>query len=265
MRMIKIPAFAKLVAGVLLASSVPGLAHATTVFDIKSTKIDPQVGGLVGTLHYTYQSGNMTKRLVETAAIGRIELKGTSAGQPVTIDSYCVDVFDWLKPGIFTDASLSTLNLTPIRLSELTTFIEHADALVSSTKNPVYSAAAQLGVWEILYETSNRLDLTRGAFYASGGNLNGWHYSATLLANSWLANVTNNIWKPIPGMEVGLITPGAGNQPQIYVRSAASPIAVPEPASWVTMLLGFGLLGGAMRQRRKVGQAPGSVAKHQFS
>jgi len=265
MRMIKIPAIAKMIAGILLASSVPDLARATTIFDIKSTTIDPKVGGLVGTLRYTYQSGNKAKRLVETASIGRIELKGTSAGKPVTIDSYCVDVFDWLKPGIFADAPLSTLNLTPIRLSELTTFIEHADALVSSTKNPVYSAAAQLGVWEILYETSNRFDLTRGAFSASGGNLNGWHYSATQLANSWLANVTNNVWKPIPGMELGLVTPGAGNQPQIYVRSAASPSAVPEPASWVTMLMGFGLLGAALRQRRKVGQAPSAASKKQFS
>lgn len=34
--------------------------------------------------------------------------------------------------------------------------------------------------------------------------------------------------------------------------TAASPDAVPEPATWTTMILGFGLLGGARRRRRAV-------------
>lgn len=37
------------------------------------------------------------------------------------------------------------------------------------------------------------------------------------------------------------------------VRVTAVPGAVPEPATWAMMLLGFGIVGGAMRRRRKVG------------
>jgi hypothetical protein len=32
--------------------------------------------------------------------------------------------------------------------------------------------------------------------------------------------------------------------------------AVPEPASWLSMLLGFGLIGGAMRRRGDRGRKP---------
>lgn len=35
--------------------------------------------------------------------------------------------------------------------------------------------------------------------------------------------------------------------------SGFTPGAVPEPATWAMMLLGFGIVGGAMRRRRKVG------------
>ena len=40
------------------------------------------------------------------------------------------------------------------------------------------------------------------------------------------------------------------------VRFQLTPSAVPEPATWVMMLLGFGGLGAAMRSRRRVVTAP---------
>lgn len=259
MRLVNKQALASIVVGAILSFALPGAAEATVAYKFTSTKIDPTVGGLVGTIHDSYQSGHHTKTLVESASIGRLQLSGTADGNAVSFHSYCVDLFDLLKPGTFSDGSLDSLNLTPIRLSQLTTFIENADALVSSKKSAVYSAAAQLGVWEILYETNKTFDLTRGAFYASGGNLNGWGYSATKLANSWLANVSSGIWKAIPGSEVALLTPASRNQPQIYIRQVPAS-AVPEPATWVTMILGFGLLGAAMRRVRRAAHRKASVS-----
>jgi len=251
MRKVNKRSLLSLALAIVAAALMPSAAHATQTFNISSTKIDPTVGGLIGSLHYTYKSGSKTKKFSETAWVGRLQLAGTENGKPVVLDSYCVDIFDVLKPGTFKSAGLDALNLTPLRLSQLTTFLENADALVTSKKSKVYSAAAQLGVWEILYETDKTFDLTKGAFYANGGNLNGWGYSATQLANSWLSNVTNNVWKPIPGTELALVTPGRGNQPQIYVRPLPQTSAVPEPASWITMIVGFGALGVGFRRHRR--------------
>lgn len=40
----------------------------------------------------------------------------------------------------------------------------------------------------------------------------------------------------------------------LYLTSAPSTPAVPEPATWATMLLGFGLAGGLMRRARRSGK-----------
>ena len=56
-------------------------------------------------------------------------------------------------------------------------------------------------------------------------------------------------------MESGLVTFGVLNSSNEYLafdnivyNSAA---AVPEPATWLMMILGFGLVGGAMRYRQR--------------
>lgn len=244
------------VGSVLLAAWAPS-AHATN-FKITSTRIDPKVGGLSGTIHDTYKSGKHTQTLNQNVSIGRLELKGTSNGKSVTIDSYCVDIFSTLGSGNFSSESLSSLNLSATKLSQLSTFLENADALVSSTKNSTYSAAAQLGVWEILNETGSKYDVTSGSFYASGSDLthSGYHQdSAVTLANSWLKDVTSNIWKPIPGAQLAMLD-AVHNQGQIYVTwtPVGNPSDAPEPASWMMMISGFGAVGATLRRRSRSGR-----------
>jgi len=249
------------IGGVLLIAGAPA-AHATS-FKITSTKIDPAVGGLSGTIKDVTGSGRHQHTFTQTVSIGRLQLKGTSDGQSVIIDSYCADIFSDLGSGIFTSESLDALDLSATKLTQLTTFLENADALVSTTKSSKYSAAAQLGVWEILNEDSGQYGLLGGSFSVSGTQLThaGYHQdSVVAVANSWLNNVTNNVWKPIPGAQLGLID-GSHNQAQIFVThhaSAPPTSAVPEPASWTTMIGGFGLIGAMLRRqgrRRKGGLA----------
>jgi hypothetical protein len=45
-----------------------------------------------------------------------------------------------------------------------------------------------------------------------------------------------------------------GNADQLFVRSAATP-GVPEPATWTTLILGFGAVGAMLRQRRRLSLA----------
>lgn len=239
---------------VLLLGWAP--AAQATNFKITSTKIDPKVGGLSGTIHDTYHSGYHTKTLTESVSIGRLELTGTSNGQSVTFDTYCADIFSALGPGTFSNELTSTLGLSTVKLNQLTTFLANADALVTSTHNSVYSAAAQLGVWEILNETTSSYNLTIGSFYASGSALTtSFHHqdTAVQLANLWLKDVTSSVWKPIPGAELGVLD-AARNQAQIYIIHHQLPPpsdAVPEPASWLLMIAGFSAVGAMLRRQRR--------------
>lgn len=60
---------------------------------------------------------------------------------------------------------------------------------------------------------------------------------------------------PVPSSGGGIVTntvppPGGGNPPN-EEPPVENPPAVPEPGTWATMLLGFGLTGWLMRRRRR--------------
>jgi hypothetical protein len=240
---------AAIVAGIggIVAGAAPAWA---TSFVITGTGLDPTPGGLWGTIRHAGLPNGQ-----EVAGIGRIQLTGTGPDGAVTFESYCVDIFDWLGGGTFTTADLSTLPFSGAQLRTLRTFLVNADPLVSGG-SAVMSAAAQLGAWEILNESAgNGYDLTAGAFSASGGNLTGNGYDALALANDWLARVEDRRWTANAGGKLALITPAGGNQPQVYLTAGGSQgigpaAAVPEPASWAMMIMGFGAVGAGLRRRR---------------
>jgi hypothetical protein len=68
------------------------------------------------------------------------------------------------------------------------------------------------------------------------------------------ANYGFNIWPREGAVVTGnsQITDFAPNNALLSVNGL---IAVPEPASWLMMLLGFGLIGGVMRFRRRESDA----------
>lgn len=63
-------------------------------------------------------------------------------------------------------------------------------------------------------------------------------------------NFTFGLWSR---MRVDPTVDGTNNEIADFLQGSGSltPRAVPEPASWLTMLLGFGMLGGFMRSRRR--------------
>ena len=109
---------------------------------------------------------------------------------------------------------------------------------VSSTLN---SAAFQLDIWEILYETAAPFDLTTGNFKASGD-------AATLVqANTWLLGLA----AATPSTSVFDLT-SAGHAQQNFVTDVVLPttlITVPEPGSLV--LLGAGMFAAMFAMRRR--------------
>lgn len=254
-----------LAAASVCAISAPAAA-APTSYSITSIGIDPSPGGLTGTIHYNPVGGTAFN---VDANIGRIAL--TYSGG--SLKTYCADIFDKLSTGTFTAAAMQSLPFTLGSLQKVRTFLTNVEPMMNgSGANQLMSAAAQLGVWELLYDSPNKsglYDVKSGVFSASDvsssdnlyGTYHGISYDARDLANTWLGDVTSGTWKAVDGMGLSLVTPGAGNQAQILVRSVATggdPLpnaptgAVPEPATWATMIIGFGAVGATMRRRRGV-------------
>lgn len=201
-----------------------------------------------------YRTGKITHTPTNTVlnniGIGRLALSGTDTAtmSPVSYLTYCVDIFHMLHNGMFNPQPLSTYISNPVRLSQLTTLIGNANLAIAGAGNAAQrrdrSAAAQLAVWEIVFEGGSSYDLTAGQFRVSNGD----SANARSLANSWLGNVTSGSWTRLPATTTGFLY-SSTNQSQIFLS------AVPEPSSWAMMILGFGMAGAAMRRRARLAVA----------
>jgi PEP-CTERM motif len=78
----------------------------------------------------------------------------------------------------------------------------------------------------------------------------GFNTATVLVANAFTAGTTGFQYAATSRVTggTGLYATVSGRQTFLAVEGAATP-AVPEPASWALMLLGFGIVGGALRRR----------------
>jgi hypothetical protein len=247
-------------AGFVAAASLAPAAQATD-FSIDTAApgdawvINPP-GYLTGTIHDgTYSV---------TAYIGVINLKGKLVNDPdhpmTDLKVFCIDLADDLQHhDIFTERSIADLENTSSnlnvhfnaqRVSDLTKFLAYAS--IQGINDPTSSAVAQLGVWEIIAESDgNEWDLGAGNLKVTG-----LASSVIAQANQWLAASQS---QSVSGYTLHVLDPGAGNQVQAFVThnpgGSISEPGVPEPATWGMIVVGFGLLGAALR-RRKPEQLP---------
>lgn len=103
---------------------------------------------------------------------------------------------------------------------------------------PQTSAAFQLALWEILYETSGVYDLRNGTFQAAGDA------GALDLATSWLNSLPASSSFVITLLHSG----DPGNHQDFLTDSSIPHLDVPEPATLA--LLGIGLMGMIFARRR---------------
>ncbi|WP_225883417.1 PEPxxWA-CTERM sorting domain-containing protein [Sphingomonas aliaeris] len=185
--------------------------------------------------------------------IGRFELTGTSSfNMPVDLFSYCIDLYTPMSTGTYTYVTGSTLIPDAARRDLLGTLLSNSAGLLagaSGNQAKVISAATQMAVWEIVYESATTPfnvtggDFRVGNFQTGPGDTN---MAATQsLANTYLSNTTNGQWQSAAGSQLKYLFGNNARQSQVYVA------AVPEPATWGMMILGFGLLGGLLRRGYK--------------
>lgn len=244
----KILAFAA-AAGMMMLSSNAN-AQAVVVNNVSFTP-----GSITGNLNSSMNNND--------TAIGRFEFKGNyvSGGAAFDIFTYCVDLTKFVSTG---NVNYTSYAIMPISaMSTITTAKANAlNALLTNT-NPLLaaatgqnainiSAATQMAVWEIMFETqaSWSVSNTSSAFSistpgsSSSSNTTALT-SAKSLANSYLNNISNNTWTANNAYQLKLLY-STSQQSQVFLTPS-----VPEPATWAMMMIGFGAMGGALRYRRR--------------
>lgn len=191
--------------------------------------------------------------LAQGGSTGMLQLSGidTLTNAIVTYQSFCIDVSTALYTySTYNQGSIDAGVVDGARQQRLAALISNAVPMIDAAATPgeasQIASAIGLGVWEILYEgTTSPYDIGNGNFSVYGDFL-----PLVGLANGFLANVTNGTWTGSPDQLMTLIDPTGGSQNQVFLASAGMPGAVPEPATWAMMVLGFGAVGMAMRRRR---------------
>jgi PEP-CTERM motif len=183
-----------------------------------------------------------------TAGRFRLDVRDTVTFAPSTLYAFCIDVLTNLIS--YTPYSVSTSIpgfADPDKRAQLAAIMFNSNAVLNAAltqeDKDASSAALQVAIWEILYETGlSGYSVTDGNFWVYGD------FEPYIgLTNSYLANVESGLWTGDPSTLRALVS-DTGNSQNLVFQTAP----VPEPATWALMLLGFGAVGAALRRRKNL-------------
>lgn len=244
-------------AAVLATAAISSAASASVTITGESgnpalltSKIQYTPGGIGGVLAQT-QLAVYTGRTQLTGYV-----TGSSPTVNVTFDSYCVDIFNYLSHNnaqfdvgnLVLSSATKTADLRKLLLSTANDIATAG----SSTQAKRRAAAIQLAVWEIVNEATNSYSLSSGLFSVDAaygsvvtGSGTGVNASALTLAQGYLDGLGSAV-VPVGSRlrTLEAINP-RNNQRQVFIT------AVPEPSTWAMLIAGFGVVGSAMRSRRR--------------
>lgn len=234
-----------------IAALLAGLALPTTAqASVTITGIAGNPGFETGKI--IYSPGGIGGSAGTTSAnvyIGGMQLTGidTATNAAVSFETFCIDILNYLHSGTFDVQAFAMSDLT--KQGQIEKLLSNTASLVAgaatlSEKRDI-SAAIQMAVWEIAFESgTSNYSLTNGQFRM--GAYGTVQQNAIGLGQSYLNSLSGWTRSPAYDFKMMVSTQGS-NQRQIFLQSA-----VPEPASWALMILGFGMVGATIRSRRKV-------------
>ncbi|HEV2595235.1 MAG TPA: PEPxxWA-CTERM sorting domain-containing protein [Sphingomicrobium sp.] len=166
-------------------------------------------------------------------------LNGTLDNKAVQLFGYCVDILHESGPGTFNVVSLlDYLGGNTAKYNQFAALI----AAAGGPANKDADAATQAAVWDLMYD-NGPYDVASGNFW-----INNVQNDPSLIssANSLLAQAVTNAGAAGSDLQL-FVAENSSRQDMLFWTTSA----VPEPASWAMMLVGFGIMGAAMRSRRK--------------
>ncbi len=239
--------FVKTVLAALAAAvSVPASA---TMIHADLADINYESGNYYGGIRF--QDG--VTDFYEVGPAGRFLFNGTNldTNAPYSALTFCADIFRGVNTGDYLISPLSSISANVTRQQQLAALLIHADAVINAAPDYLArnatAAALQLAMWEVIYEDG------ANPYTVRSGNFSTDFYFTDLWdeVDSYLTNVTAGTWAASASQ--GGVLLSQENQSQLFAINA-----VPEPATWLTMLLGFigvGIGTRASRPRRTANAA----------
>ncbi len=237
-----------MVAAGAAALSFAGAASATEMLDIKS----------VSTIHGS-QYGNRYSAIVNAPAVNPAKkVKNVNAllspqqitgsfddGEMTTLKAFCIELSQTSHKGSFEVVTLSDYLAGKGKSGSYDVIAGLVSTYGTGENSALVDAAVQLAVWEAFYETGSSFDVSKGAFASSNWSDKTWKGSSAVrdLANSFLS--------PTAGLTIDTslnFYVATNSKYQDLLFFGPRP-AVPEPATWAMMIIGFGLVGGTLRRR----------------
>ncbi len=213
------------------------------------------VGYTYGPEEDVYSGGIRVGQSANRGPVGQFTANGFD-GTPtnlVSFLSFCIDVTKPFRNTMEFEAKpVGDVFADATRRNRLAAMLINGDreikAATSTAAARQIASAVGLGLWEIIYEeTSAGYDVSDGVgnFSVYGDFV--FKYAGLVdLTNQYLTNVSTGVWTGDANRIGALVSVTGEHQNQIYILSP-----VPEPATWAQLIFGFGVVGGAMRWRRK--------------
>ena len=227
-----------------------------------ATVVATYTSGLGGTIERNIVSGAGAPQLNSQQTVDRFNMDRTGGSFANTlVGAGLVDFYAWcIEPREFiTQGQSITYTVLPLsqaatnlggigtaKANQVRELFGRFNPNFSTPLTALQAGAFQIALWEIVRETAgNPLDLSTGNIYFTAGSDN---IPGTLsLASSYVAAIdgTGPFAKNLKVLSNGIFgVQGSGTQ-DLVVQ------AVPEPSSWVMLIMGFGLVGAAARRRAK--------------
>lgn len=228
-----------------------------------------QAATLVVTSHSSVHTGNSAftadvdkvtnpKVSYDKVKVSPQTINGTLDGSAVSLFAYCVDIYEFTANVTYDVQALASV-MSPSTANKLAALVSarNLDVLNSAV---VADSALQLAIWETLYETK-AYNIATGDFKISNLTDKLWGNSGENAVKTAAASYLSSIGSVTVDTSLQFFvaqskdssptsSKGKGAQDLLYWTKVPPP-AVPEPATWAMMLIGFGAIGHAMRSRRR--------------